>query len=118
MQIVNRWSSLAVRLYSTRRYMPEEIRDMCRRINPPLWLNVGDGFIPLDNEQSVLFACQVCAHHHNSISYNVPPDDGFSRDMAEREARMQEHMEEESSSDDDDVVTEEQDMVYEKEFYI
>jgi len=119
MQIVNRWSRLAVRLSATRRYEPEEILSMCRRIHPPLWLNVYDGYILIDDEQSLLFACQVCAHYHNGISHNVPPDDGFSRDMAEREALLQEHMAAESSSEDErEYVTEEEDMVYHKEFYI
>jgi hypothetical protein len=120
MQILNRWSERRVVLSSTRRYYPEEIRNLCWRIVGPFWLQVGDTDIPLPDERSLLLACQICAAYHNDLAYNVHTNDNFERDMAEREAIVQARMEEPSSEEDDpnDYVTEEEDIVYEKECYI
>jgi hypothetical protein len=100
MKILNRWSQRVVNLSATRRYEPEEVRDLCRRILPPFWLNIGNDFISLPDEASISLACQVCASYHNDLAVNVPPDDGFSRDMEEREARVQAHMDASSSEDE------------------
>jgi hypothetical protein len=90
-----------VRLSSTRRYTPQEIRGMCKRVLGPFWLRVEGKLIQVHGEECMRLACEVSAAYHDWVAYNVPEDDGFCEDMAERERRVQARMEEPSSSDDD-----------------
>ena len=90
-----------VRLSSTRRYSPQEIRAMCKQVLGPFWLRVEGKLIPVHGEGCLRLACEVSAAHHDWVAYNVPEDDGFIEDMAERERLVQAHMEDPSTSEED-----------------
>jgi hypothetical protein len=81
-------------LSATRRYQWEEVRAMCKRVSPPFWLRVEGRLIPIQNEGELRMACKVSAAYHDWVAYNALEDDGFSEDMAEREARIAAEMEE------------------------
>ena len=91
-----------VRLSSTRRYTPEEVRAKCKRVLGPFWLRVESKLIPVHGEACLRLACEVSAAYHDWVAYNALEDDGFCADMAKREAQIQAHMEEPSSSEDED----------------
>jgi len=106
-------------LSGTRRYLADELFAVASRARPPYWLLVEGTRLRLGSRDALWLGCQVAAAYRNSIAQNVPPPDGFEEDMAEREARVQQHMEAESSSDEaEDYVTSDQDMDYPTEFYI
>ena len=60
-------------------------------------------------------ACELVASYHNSVAYNAPVDDGFARDMEQRELRL---ILEPPVESDTDSVTSAEDLVYEDQFYI
>jgi hypothetical protein len=107
MELCHHWCKRPIPLSSTRRYTPEQIRDKCRRVSGPFWLRVEDKVIQVRGEICLRFACEVSAAYHDWVAYNVPENDGFAEDMAEREAKIQLHMEdpssEEEGGDDDEA---------------
>ena len=107
-----------VQMSSTRRYLPDELLAVAVRSRPPYQLDVDGTRIPLRSNETLWLGCQVTAAYHNSMAYNAPSPDGFAEDWAEREARVQAHMEAESSSEGEDYVTSDEDMDYPTEFYI
>ena len=74
---------------------------MCKRVLGPFWLRVEGRLIQVHGEACLRLACEVSAAYHDWLAYNVPEEDGFIEDMAEREAKIQRHMEEPSSSEDE-----------------
>ena len=70
---------------ATRKYNPDQVRDMCRRVCGPFWLKVESKLIPVHGEDCLRLACEVSSAYHDWLSYNAPEDDGFSEDFAERE---------------------------------
>ena len=117
MLLSHTWGRRPVRLSSTRHYYPEEVNAVRRRHTPPYWLTVEGEHIPLEGEGQVNLACQAVSAYHNYVAYNVPPDDGFTQEMKALDRECQEHMEASSSEDESEVLSEE-DLVYEKEFYL
>jgi hypothetical protein len=101
MELCHSWRALPVRLSSTRRYSPYEVRELCKKVTGPFWLRVEGKLIQVHGEECLRLACQVSAAYHDWLAYNAPEDDGFAEDMAEREVKIQEHMEEPSSSEDE-----------------
>ena len=101
MELCHSWSPRPIRMSSTRRYNPHELRALCRKATGPFWLRVEGKLIQVHGEACLRLACEVSAAYHDWLAYNVPEDDGFCEDMAEREARVQQHMEEPSSSEDE-----------------
>jgi hypothetical protein len=83
-----------IALSATRRYTPEEIREMCRKVKGPFCLNVQSTPIMVYGEECMMLACHVCSAYHNWLAYNAPEDDGFEEDMANREALIQARWEE------------------------
>jgi hypothetical protein len=83
----------------TKRYSPEEIRALCKRVTGPFWLRVEGKLIPVPGEACLQLACAVSAAYHDWLAYNVPPEDGFAEDMAEREEKARLRMEEPSSEE-------------------
>ena len=119
MQLLHHWCHRIVTLSGTRRYLPEELEAMCRRLSPPFWIRVEGTIIRIRDQSQMSLAYQLCAAYHNGIVQNVPHDDGAEKETEEMERRAQQHMEAESSSEDEaDYLTEEEDMVYDREFYI
>lgn len=76
-------------LSATRKYTPEEIREICRRVTGPFCLVIQSTPITIYGEDCLMMACHVCAAYHNWLAYNAPEDDGFQQDMEAREAEMQ-----------------------------
>jgi hypothetical protein len=107
-----------VQMSSTRRYLPDELLAVAVRSRPPYQLDVDGTRISLPSNETLWLGCQVTAAYHNSMAYNAPSSDGFAEDWAEREARVQSHMEAESSSEGEEYVTSDEDMDYPTEFYI
>lgn len=101
MELCHGWWAQPVRLSSTQRYTPEEIRAKCKRVLGPFWLRVEGKLIQVHGGELRL-ACEVSAAYHDWVAYNAPPDDGFCEDMAEREERVRLHMEEPSSSEEEE----------------
>lgn len=101
MELCHGWWAQPVRLSSTRRYSPEEVRARCSRVLGPFWLRVEGKLIQIHGEQSLRLACEVSAAYHDWVAYNAPEEDGFCADMAKREAQIQAHMDEPSSSEDE-----------------
>lgn len=101
MELCHSWSARRVRMSSTRRYKPEEVRHMCKRVSGPFWLRVEGALIQVRGEACLELACAVSSAYHDWVAYNAPEDDGFAEDMAEREERVQRHMEEPCSSEDE-----------------
>ena len=101
MELCHSWDKRPIELSATRRYTAEEIRAKCKRVSPPFWLRVEGKLIQVHGEECLRLACQVSAAYHDWLAYNAPEDDGFAEDMAEREVKIQEHMEEPSSSEDE-----------------
>lgn len=85
-----------IRLSATRKYEWEEVRGMCKRCTGPYSLRVEGTLIPLQNEWEMRLACRVAAAYHRWVACDAPDDDGFSADMAEREARIAAELEEDS----------------------
>lgn len=98
MEVCFGWSKTPIRLTSTRKYCPEEILARCKRHSGPFWIRVEGEYVPM-HEQYLPFACCVSASYHNQLAYNAVYDDGFCADMAERERRIQAHMDEPCSDD-------------------
>ena len=61
---------------------------MCKRVSGPYWMRVEGKLIPLQNESNLQLACRANSAYHDWVAYNVPEDDGFCEDMAEREQRI------------------------------
>jgi hypothetical protein len=112
---------LLIPLSRSYRYLPEEILSMLPRFLPPYWLYVDGTSIALPSCDAQWVACQAVSAYHNGVVTTVPPDDGFASDMAEREAQVRAHLENQSGSDtadSADYVTSDEDLVYEREFYL
>ena len=119
MELLHHWSHRVITLSSTRRYLPEEIEALCVRKSPPFWLRVEGTMIRIQDSSQMPLVYRICAAHHNGIVQNVPQDDGWTKETEEMESRAREHMEAELTTEDEsDYVTEEEDMVYDREFYI
>jgi len=101
MELCHSWSHRRIPMSSTRRYSPEEVRLMCKRVSGPFWLRVEGTLVQVHGEACLQLACAVASAYHDWLAYNAPEDDGFARDMAEREERIQRHMEEPGSSEDE-----------------
>jgi hypothetical protein len=99
MELCHSWPNRRLPLSSTRRYTPDEVRLMCKRVSPPFWLRVEGRVIPVVGEACLQLACHVSSAYHDWVAYNAPEDDGFAQDMAEREERVRQHMLEPSSED-------------------
>ena len=89
-------------LSATKRYTPEQIRAMCRKVVGPFHLVVQGSPIAIHGEECMLLACHACAAYHDWVAYNVPLDDGFEEDMAAREAIVQARWEEPISDNSDE----------------
>jgi hypothetical protein len=103
MNIHHGWCQRVIPLSATRKYSPEELRAMCKRVSPPLWLNVEGRMLQIQGEECLAFSCQISATYHNSIAYNAPEDDGFAEDMRERERRIRGWSDDTTSSGGEDV---------------
>ena len=101
MELCHSWSVRPIRMSSTRRYTPDEVRGMCKRVSGPVWLRVEGTLIQVHGEACLQLACAVSSAYHDWLAFNAPEDDGFAEDMAEREERVQQHMDEPSSSEDE-----------------
>jgi|688.fasta_scaffold1173904_1 hypothetical protein len=99
MELCHSWSPRPVLMSCTKRYSPEEIRALCKRVTGPFWLRVEGKLIPVHGEACLQLACAVSAAYHDWLAYNVPPEDGFAEDMAEREEKARLRMEEPSSEE-------------------
>lgn len=88
MNIHHGWCHRAIPLSATRTYSEDEMREMCRRVSPPFWLNVEGKMLHIQGEECLAFSCQISSIYHNSIAYNALEDDGFSTEMRERERRL------------------------------
>jgi hypothetical protein len=93
MDLCHSHARLPIRLSSTRRYLWEEVRAKCRRVSGPFWLKVQGKLIPVRDEAALVMACQASAAYHDWVAYNAPEDDGFSKEMAERELCVAAEME-------------------------
>lgn len=99
MEVCFGWSQTPIRLSSTRKYCGDEILARCKRQQGPFWLCVENTPVPVRGDMCLQFACEVSAAYHNGLAHNALFDDGFCEDMAERERRIQAHMDENSSDD-------------------
>jgi hypothetical protein len=117
MLLSHTWARRPIPLSSTRHYHPEEVEAKRRRHTGPHWLTVEGTHIPLDSPDDMSLACRAVSAYHNYVAYNVPPDDGFAREVLVLEAKWQQHMEE-SSSDEEDGVYSDDDQVFDKEVYL
>lgn len=89
--MVEIWHGLQRRcipLRATRKYLPEEIMALCRGCTPPYYIVVENTAIPVIGDDCLALACRISSAYHNWVAYNAQEDDGFSEDMAEREARL------------------------------
>ncbi len=101
MDLCHGWGQIPIRISSTKRYTPEQLRELCKRVVGPFWLKVEGKPIAIKDEESCLMlACQACAAHHDWVAYSAPIDDGFESDMAEREAYIKASLEEPIFSED------------------
>lgn len=101
MELCHSWQARPIRMSSTRRYSPQEVRGMCQRVTGPFWLRVEGKLIQVHGEACLRLACEVSAAYHDWVAFNVPEKDGFTEDMAEREAKIQQHMDDPASSEDE-----------------
>jgi hypothetical protein len=101
MHLCHSWDKRPIKLSPNKRYIPEEIRELCQKVTPPFWLHVENVDIAITGEDCLSLACQAAAAHHNWVAYDAPEEDGFSADMQRREAAIQRHMEEPSSDESD-----------------
>jgi hypothetical protein len=101
MELCHGWARRAIPLSATRKYSPQQIRALCKRVSPPFWLRVEGKDIQVFSEPCLQLACQVSAAYHDWLAYNAPDDDGFAADMLARELRVEGHMLEPSSEDSD-----------------
>lgn len=102
-ELCHGWGHRQLNLSSTKRYTPESIREMCKRVSGPFWLRVEGKLIAInDIESSLVLACQACSAYHDWVAYNAPEDDGFESDMAEREEYIRARLEDPNFSDDSD----------------
>jgi len=108
MELCHGWDARPFRLWSTRRYREDEIRQMCSRVCGPFWLRVEGQLIRVHGEAALGLACGVSAAYHDWIAYNVPEDDGFQKDMAMRELKVEQHMLEPPSSDEESQAEDEE----------
>jgi hypothetical protein len=85
-ELCHGWGHIPLKMSSTKRYTPEQLREMCKRVLGPFWLRVEGKLIAInDGEQCLMLACHACSAYHDWVAYNAPLDDGFESDMAERE---------------------------------
>jgi hypothetical protein len=59
MELCHSWWALPVRLSSTRRYSPYEVRELCKKVTGPFWLRVEGKLIQVHGEECLRLACQV-----------------------------------------------------------
>jgi len=90
---------------------------MCDRVMGPFWLKMDGKFVMICSESSLKLACEVVTTYHNSICYNIPPDDGFSAETTRMETAARAHMEA-PNSDVEEYVTSDEDMEYPTEVYM
>ena len=109
------WSKRAFRLSSTTRAIPEQLLARAERVSGPYWISVEGVYHRVLRGSQLALACEIVASYHNSVAYNAPVDDGFARDMEQRELRL---ILEPPVESDTDSVTSADDMVYDREFYI
>ena len=80
-------------LRSTRRYLPEHLEALCRRlVNQPLFLRVENEYHPVP-PPCLPFACLLVASYHNQIAHNLAPEDGSMAETEDMEWAAQAHME-------------------------
>jgi hypothetical protein len=101
-ELCHGWSHRTIPLSSTRKYTPEQLRGMCKRVSGPFWLRVENKLIPLCGEECLQLACKVSSAYHDWVSYDAPEEDGFAQDMEEREARISAWMLDCDGNDDSD----------------
>ena len=70
-------SHISIRLRATKKYLWEELRDMCTRVSPPYCLRVEGTLIPLVGQDALDLGCKVSAAYHDWVAYNATYDDGF-----------------------------------------
>jgi hypothetical protein len=61
MELCHSWSAIPIRLSSTRRYNPYEVRALCKQATGPYWLRVEGKPIQVHGEECLRLACQVSA---------------------------------------------------------
>ena len=59
MELCHSWWAVPVRLSSTRRYSPYEVRELCKKVTGPFWLRVEGKLIQVHGEECMRLACQV-----------------------------------------------------------
>jgi hypothetical protein len=79
----------------------------CMKKPPPFWISVEGVMIPVEGTDCLQLACHICAAYHAWVAYNAPEDDGFTADMEDREAKIQQHMDEPSSDESDSLQEDE-----------
>jgi hypothetical protein len=102
MEICHGRDRIPLFLSSTKRYTPEEIKDMCSHWAGPFFLKVEGKCISVCGDECMLLACQVCSAYHEWLAYNVPPEDGFAADMQAREEIIKARLEEPFSDGSDE----------------
>lgn len=102
MEICYGGKHIPIPLSSTRRYTPDQIRELCRKVLGPFYLKVQGSPIAIYGEECMVLACHACAAYHDWLAYNAPLDDGFEEDMAAREECMKQRWEEPISDLSDD----------------
>jgi len=112
-QILHGWGRQALPLSNARGYYPEELARLCSRRLAPFWLEVAGRPFQLA-EQEYDLALRVAAQYHNATTRNEPGGDEEAEGMEER-ART--HMEA-PDSDPEEYVASDEDLVYEKHFYM
>ena len=102
MEICHGRDRIPISLSATKRYSPEEIKEMCSHWAGPFYLKVEGTFIAVCGEDCMILACRVCSAYHDWLAYNVPPDDGFEADMRAREEFIRARWEEPVSDGSDE----------------
>lgn len=113
------WGKIPFKLFSTSRYMAEEIYNMTNTRLSPFWLKVEEVYIPVEGTESLWLACQASSAYHNAIAYNAVDNTSFTSEMKEIEENVRVHMNETSSdTDENEKVYSDEDLVYDNFYYM
>lgn len=83
MELCHSYQHIPIPLSATRKYHPEQIKDMCKRVTGPFWLRIEGKLIPLDGDACMTLACQVSAAYHDWVAYNAPYTNDLGDDSDE-----------------------------------
>jgi len=75
MRICHGISRRPIPLHSTRKYIPEEIFQLCKGSSPPYYIRVENTDIPINTEDAFSLACEITSAYHNWVAYNAPDND-------------------------------------------